>query len=118
MPLPEAMMNVWKPDMVKNIGGIMQMAGVDTDILFVRSIVDHPWLGLEIEFPFPEVGKGKIIKCLTHPSGYLMFDVFFEEPVPPIRGTTGNYFVVLKDNPLYHQMTHRYYARELKDLIA
>ncbi len=90
------------------------MAGVDLGLqLMPRSIADHPWVGLEVDFPFPEVGRGKVVRCLTHPQGRLMFDVQFPWPVPPIH----NFQVVLVDVPDYHQDTHRFYGFELQRLV-
>ena len=119
MPLPDAILEAWKPDTQARLGGIMELAGIDpTEAFMPTGIKDHPWLGLEVEFPFPELGQGQIIRCIIHPKGRLMFDVEFPEPVPPIQGVGQNFHVVLKDNPAYHQHIHRFSGCELKALIA
>lgn len=112
MSLPDAILEAWPTDALQKLGGLMEMAGIDPSEAFaVRAIRDHPWLGLEVKFPFPEVGKGTIIRCLTHPYGKLMFDVTFPEPVPPIL----NGQVVL-NNHLYTDL-HRFFGYELKALV-
>lgn len=110
--LPKAILEAFPSDTYQKLGGIMELAKVDLDF-FPKSIKDHPWIGGKIKFKFPEIGKGKIINCLIHPSGKLMFDVFFHEPVPPIYGGK----VVLKDNIQYHQQYHRFLGYELKELV-
>ena len=117
MPLPEAILDAWESDTQAKLGGLMQMAGIDPVEAFMpRAIKDHPWIGLEIAFQFPEVGRGKIIRCIIHPRGRLMFDVEFAEPVPPIHGLAPNFHVVLKDNPDCYQTIHRFFGHELKAL--
>ena len=115
--LPEAITRAWSSNAQEELGGWIQLAGGDVVEVFAsRSISDHPWLGLEVEFPFVEVGKGKITRCLTHPKGELMFDVVFEVPVPPIHGYPGRYEVALKDYPAYHRYEHRFMASMLQNL--
>jgi hypothetical protein len=117
MPLPDAVLEAWAPDTQAKLGGLMQMAGIDPVQAFMpRAVKDHPWIGLEIEFPFPEVGRGKIIDCIIHPRGKLMFDVEFPVPVPSIHGLAPTFRVVLKDNPAYYQSIHRFFGHELKAL--
>lgn len=119
MPLPEAILEAWAPDTQAKLGGLMEIAGLDpADAFLPRSVKDHPWIGLEIDFPFPEVGKGRIVRCIIHPLGKLMFDVEFPEPVPPIHGVAPNFHVVLKDKPAYCQQTHRFFGEELKAILA
>jgi hypothetical protein len=112
MSLPDAILEAWSRDAMKELGGLMELAGLDpVEIFASRTIGDHPWLGLEVRFPFPEVGKGKITRCLTHPSGALMFDVTFPKPVPPIH----NGQVVRIEN-LYCNL-HRFFGQELKGIV-
>lgn len=115
MPLPaDVLLRAWDHDTPAKPGGLMELAGVDpADVFRVRKIKDHPWLGLMVKFPFPEVGEGRIVNCLTHPLGKLMFDVAFPEPVPPIHGVAPEFRVILKDNPAYHQLEHRFFGDEL-----
>lgn len=116
MPLPEAILSAWDADTPAKLGGLMQMAGNDPAQEFrSRAIKAHPWIGLEIEFPFPEVGRGRITACLIHPRGKLMFDVEFPEPVPSIQGLAPNFYVALKSHP---EQVHRFFGSELKALIA
>jgi hypothetical protein len=111
MPLPDAILEAWPSDSLEKLGGWMEIAGVDAVEAFAaRAIRDHPWLGLEVKFPFPEVGKGAITRCLTHPYRKLMFDVAFPEPVPPIL----NGQVVL--NKVLYSALHRFFGHELKEL--
>jgi len=117
MKLPDALMEAWEPDTQAKLGGIMQIAGIDPVEQFSsKKIKDHPWLNLQVKFPFPEVGNGIIRECIIHPLGRLMFDVFFPNPVPPIHGYGERYEVVLKDRPEHHQQWHRFFAEELKFL--
>ncbi len=114
--LPEAITRAWEADTQAKLGGLMQMAGIDVAEAFsTKRVVDHPWLGLTIRFPFPEVGEGRIVDCMTHPLGQLMFDVDFPSPVPPIHGGS-NPYVALKDRPEYHETSHRFFASELLSL--
>jgi hypothetical protein len=119
MSLPDPNFEAWEPDTQAKLGGLMQMAGIDPVEAFMpRAVKDHPWIGLEIEFSFPEVCRGKITRCIIHPRGKLMFDVEFPEPVPPIHGLAPNFHVVLKDNPDYHQTVHRFFGHELRAMIV
>jgi hypothetical protein len=118
MPLPEAGLEAWDSADPEKLGGIMELAGLDPASVFLpRAIRDHPWLGLDVEFPFAEIGKGKITHCLIHPKGQLLFDVTFPEPVPPIHGTPPHFRVVGKENLDYYQTVHRFYGHELKALL-
>ena len=100
---------------MQKLGGLMQLAGIDPVEEFrVKEIHDHRWVGLEIAFSFPEVGRGTITHCLTHPRGKLMFDVTFPIPVPPIQ----NLRVVLKDHPACHCTVHRFFGHELKAIAS
>jgi hypothetical protein len=117
MPLPDAILHAWEPDTQTKLGGLMQMAGIDPVEAFMpRAIKDHPWIGLKIDFPFPEVGRGRITNCIIHPRGKLMFDVEFPEPVPSIHGLAPNFYVALKDNPAQYEQLHRFFGHELKAL--
>ena len=117
MQLPDAILHAWEPDTQAKLGGVMQMAGLDPVEAFMpRAVKDHPWIGLEIEFPFPEVGRGRIIRCITHPKGRLMFDVEFPDPVPSIHGLAPNFYVALKNDLTYHHQLHRFFGHELKAL--
>lgn len=115
MPLPsDVILRAWEHDAPAKLGGWMELAGIDPcDAFRVRKIKDHPWLGLTVKFPFPEVGEGRIVNCLTHPLGSLMFDVAFPKPVPPIQGVAPRFRAVLKYNPAYHQLEHRFFGDEL-----
>jgi hypothetical protein len=109
MPLPDAILEAWPSDSLEKIGALMEMAGIDPVEAFrVKAIRDHPWVGLEVQFPFPEVGKGKITHCLTHPRGKLMFDVTFPEPVPAVHNGR-----VVRNQNLYCDI-HRFFGHELK----
>jgi hypothetical protein len=60
------------------LGGWMELAGIEpADCFCVKQIKDHPWIGQTVDFPFPQVGTGRVISCMTHPLGQLMFDVEF-----------------------------------------
>jgi hypothetical protein len=110
----DTILRAWEHDTPAKFGGFMELAGIDpADAFRVRKVTDHPWLGLTVRFPFPEVGEGRIVNCLTHPYGKLMFDVVFAEPVPPIQGIAPRFRAVLKDNPAYHQLEHRFFGDEL-----
>ena len=70
MPLPDAILEAWEPDTQARLGGIMELAGIDpTEAFMPTGIKDHPWLGLEVAFPFPEVRRGKIIRCVSKKLG-------------------------------------------------
>jgi hypothetical protein len=113
--LPDAILEAWPSDAMQRLGGWMQLAGIDPVEAFrVSEIHDHPWVGLEVTFPFPEVGRGTITHCLTHPRGKLMFDVTFPNPVPPIQ----NLRVVLKDRLDCHCTIHRFFGHELKAIAS
>lgn len=112
--LPKALMHAWHHDDPAKLGGLMEMAGVDSLTAFLpRKIEDHPWIGLKVTFPFPEIGTGEIYRCVIHPYGKLMFDVRFPQPVPPIQSRE----VVLKNNPDYYETVHRFFAEELRALV-
>lgn len=120
MSLPaDVVLEAWPPDTIEKLGGYIQLAGLDLDALFLpRAVKGHPWVGQTVRFPYPEVGEGRITDCLINPRGYLTFDVFFADPVPPIhwRGRPFAYELVLVDNPTYHQQIHRFSGRELLEL--
>jgi len=116
--LPDTFLRAWDHDDPQKLGGAIELAGLDFDDLFIpRGIKDHPWIGQTVQFPFPEVGEGKIVNCVIHPYGRLMFDVLFPNPVPPIHGSgPDNFRVVLNARPIWHQMEHRFFGHELKQL--
>jgi len=117
--LPNATIRIWPEDALKSFEGLMNIFGIYPDNLFgVRSFENHPWVGLDITFPFPELGIGRIYKCLTHPRGFLMFDVVFPEPVPPIGRNLGNLHVDLVDQKSYHHNHRRFSAFELIELVG
>jgi hypothetical protein len=69
----------WDADTQSTLGGWMALAGIDVQNAFSSHDVEHPMVGQR--FSTPE-GDGIITKCLTHPRGYLMFDVEFDKPTP------------------------------------
>lgn len=106
--------DVWK------LGGIARIAGVDLEDTLPKSVKDHPWIGLKVTFPdFKDEGykDGKILNCIVHPQGKLMFDVCFPDPIPPIhhRGSYG-YELVLRDHRRYHEQVHRFFGDEIAAL--
>ena len=119
--LPDAVLEAFPSDTYQKLGGIASMAGVDLELTILpRKIVDHPWVGLDVTFPFPEVGTGKIMQCITSPRGHLLFDVEFPMPVPPINewgpmdGEPGGCEVLRAG---YHSPIHRFYGASLKGVI-
>lgn len=105
------------PSDVWRLGGIAQLAGVDLENILPRTIKDHPWIGELVTFPrFAKDGykNGKIMNCLVHPTGYLMFDVQFPELCPPLHYGSE---IVLRDEPKYYQQVHRFSGEELANLV-
>jgi hypothetical protein len=118
MQLPDAILQAWDSVDPGKLGGWMALTGIDPEEVFrSKAIRDHPWLGLEVSFPFPEVGKGQITRCVIHPRGQLMFDVTFPEPVPPIQGAGPEFRVVLQDSPEHYQEVYRFFGHELKAIL-
>ena len=110
------LLRAWEHDTQAKIGGYLEMAGIDpTECFNVKRVTGHEWIGLTIDFPFPQIPSGQIVRCLTHPLGQLMFDVVFPHPVPPIHsnGDCTKFEVVLENSPNYHQLEHRFFAKEL-----
>lgn len=118
--LPPAVMRAWDPGTPAALGGWMQLAGVDPAAAFAsRPVADHPWVGLVVTFPFPEVGAGRVTGCLIHPRGELLFDVAFAAPVPHIRGRRGGpYEVSAGWQGRSVDAVHRFPAGELADLLG
>jgi hypothetical protein len=124
-------------DIMGKLGGWAAVAGVDLLDTLPKSVSDHPWIGQTVTFPyFVENGwftDGKIIRCIVHPQGKLMFDVEWPIRCPPIHGSgyrgECGYEVVLKTPPLhrptekdehgclYHDKTSRHFADELLELV-
>jgi len=111
-------------DVREQLGGWCQVAGFDLEDTLPKSVKDHPWIGQTVFFPiFATDGyvDGKIIDCIVHPLGKLMFDIQFPTPVPPIHGhgycgETG-WEVVLRTNKDYHQQIHRMFGDEIAELV-
>jgi len=123
-------------DVRESIGGWFRLAGFDLEETLPKSVKDHPWIGCTVTFPcFAENGwfsNGKIVRCIVHPLGRLMFDIEWPVRCPPIQG--GGYRgevgweVVLKEPPewaeqdrdkygyLYHDKEQRYFADEIVEL--
>ena len=111
----------WKPDTQEKIGGWLELAGIDVQNVFkTRSIEDHPYIGKNIYFKFlDDYGYpciGKVIKCLIHPGGRLLFDLDFSDPIPSILFPVGsrNEFTLL-DGSGYNQEIRRFSIDELQE---
>ena len=72
----------WHEDTQRQLGGYMRLAGLDPVDIFRSKAVKHPLIGRRVKLP---MGYAKVIGCLTHPRGRIMFDVVFEHPVPYFR---------------------------------
>jgi hypothetical protein len=53
---------------------------------------------------------------MVHPRGELMFDVLFDEPVPPHQSSRDGYYIALVNNQDYHVTEHRFRAHVLKEI--
>jgi hypothetical protein len=118
-PLPEAVERIWSSDAQAKLGSWIELAGGDVSEVFrSRVIENHPWLDLTLHFPLLEKAGfcniGKVVRCLVHPRGELMFDVRFTEPVPPHQSLHDGYYIALANSPDHHFTEHRFRAHVLK----
>lgn len=122
--LPPAPVRVWQVKDRLERARRAERTGTPPDLgPLSREITDHPWVGLDVVFPFPEVGTGVVRKCLVHPRGELMFDVRFPGPVPRVVSWCGNgaspggCAIVSGGRRRDHRRGHRYFATELRGIV-
>jgi hypothetical protein len=110
---------MWEPDDHTKLGGWVALAGRDPSEVFGVRGVNHPWVGLEISFPFEGFGNGKIVKCLTHPKGQFMFDVEWDKPVPPVHyNLRDGYHAPFDRDETYYSSIQRYMANKLIRILG
>ena len=103
----------------QDLGGWCQIAAIDLEESLPKTIKDHPWIGRLVTFPqFVDYGykDGKILNCIVHPLGKLMFDIEYATPVPPIHGYSGHYRVALVNKLDYYQSIVRMFGDEIQEL--
>lgn len=108
----------------EELGGVAQLAGIDLEERLPKSVKDHPWMDCEVTFPaFADDGfvGGKIVRCIVHPLGRLMFDILWPAPVPPLHGhgyrRPLGWEVVLRDRPEYQELETRMFGHEIVELV-
>lgn len=79
MTLEEFAPRAWPSDAYAKLGGWMSLAGIDPEIAFMPKRVLPERIGMRVKLA--GLGSGRIDNCLSHPTGYLMFDVVWDKPV-------------------------------------
>ena len=92
----------WDSNSLKDLGGWLELVNIDpTKIFSSKNIKDHEYIGKKVYLKEIDKagydGVAVIENCLIHPSGKLLFDIRFNQPVP-------DFFITSKGVTL---LTHR-----------
>ena len=113
----EVLSKAWESDSLKSLGGWLELNNIDPMKVFnTKNIKDHEYIGKKVYLKEIDDagynGVGVIDNCLIHPSGRLLFDIRFDQPVPDFFTTSKG--VTLLTHRKADSEIHRVFISELQ----